>query len=96
MTEAERIRFSIAHVDRVFPGLGPNVEYAASHCWDNDPWAGGATRLLNVGQVATFHDESRRPEGHLHFAGEHTSTWFGWMNGAIESGSRAALEVNSA
>ena len=27
---------------------------------------------------------------------ELTATWFGWMNGAIESGSRAAREVNGA
>jgi monoamine oxidase len=50
---------------------------------------------MSVGQVTAFHNESGRPEGHIHFAGEHTSTWFAWMNGAIESGSRAAREVNN-
>ena len=90
----ERIR-AIEQVERVFPGLREHVEYASSQCWDNDQWAGGATRLMNVGQVTTFHAEARRPEGHIHFAGEHTSTWFAWMNGAIESGSRAAQEVNN-
>ena len=29
-------------------------------------------------------------------AGEHTSAWHGWMNGALESGNRAAAEVNDA
>ncbi|NOT25474.1 MAG: FAD-dependent oxidoreductase [Acidobacteria bacterium] len=96
MSEDERIRYSIEQVERVFPGLRSQIEYASSQCWDNDPWSGGATRLMNVGQVTAFHNESRRPEGHVHFAGEHTSTWFAWMNGAIESGSRAAREVNTA
>jgi monoamine oxidase len=33
------------------------------------------------------------PEDRLHFAGEHTSSWMGWMEGALESGERAAREV---
>jgi monoamine oxidase len=37
-----------------------------------------------------------RPEGRVHFAGEHTSAWMGWMEGAIESGERAAREVLAA
>jgi monoamine oxidase len=96
MSEDERIRYATEQVERVFPGLSPHVEQVHSHCWDNDPWAAGATRVMNVGQVTAFHSEARRPEGHIHFAGEHTSTWFAWMNGAIESGSRAAQEVNQA
>ena len=96
MSEDERIRYAIEQVERVFPGLRSQVEHTSSHCWDNDQWAGGATRLMDVGQVTAFHSEARRPEGHIHFAGEHTSTWFAWINGAIESGSRAAHEVNNA
>jgi len=34
---------------------------------------------------------ARRAEGRVHFAGEHTST--GWMDGALESGYRAAREI---
>ena len=95
MSEDERIRYAIEQVERVFPGLRPHVELTHSQCWDNDPWAAGATRLMDVGQVTAFHSEARRPEGHVHFAGEHTSTWFAFMNGAIESGSRAAREVGN-
>jgi monoamine oxidase len=96
MPEEARIRYAIGQIERVFPGLRPHIEYASSQCWDNDPWAGGATRLMDAGQPAAFHAEASRPEGHIHFAGEHTSTFFAWMNGAIESGSRAAREVNDA
>lgn len=96
MTEEERIRYAIEQVEPVFPGLREVLEGAASHCWDNDPWTRGATRLMYPGQVATFHPHVAAPEGHIHFAGEHTSLWYAWMNGAIESGSRAAREVNEA
>ena len=34
-----------------------------------------------------------RPEPPFHFAGEHTSVWQGYMNGAVESGERAAGEI---
>lgn len=34
-----------------------------------------------------------RAEGRIHFAGEHTAGWQGYMNGAIESGHRVAQEV---
>jgi monoamine oxidase len=37
--------------------------------------------------------EMIRPEGRIHFAGEHTSSWMGWMEGALESGERAAREI---
>jgi monoamine oxidase len=33
------------------------------------------------------------PEDRIHFAGEHTSPWTGWMEGALESGERAAREI---
>ena len=37
-----------------------------------------------------------RPRGRLLFAGEHTSLrWQGYMNGAVESGLRAAAELRA-
>jgi monoamine oxidase len=37
-----------------------------------------------------------RAEGRVHFAGEHTSAWAQWMQGALESGLRAAREIREA
>lgn len=37
-----------------------------------------------------------KPEGRIHFAGEHASLAHAWIQGAIESGLRAAVEVNHA
>ena len=42
-----------------------------------------------------FKRELRIPFGRVHFAGTITATlWAGYMEGAVESGERAALEVN--
>ena len=44
--------------------------------------------------AASGRDLLARPHGRLFFAGEHTSIrWQGYMNGALESGLRAAAEI---
>jgi monoamine oxidase len=35
----------------------------------------------------------RQPEGRVHFAGEHTSLWIAYMNGALESAERVVQEI---
>jgi monoamine oxidase len=41
-----------------------------------------------------WRDWLARPAGRIVFAGEHTSLrWQGYMNGAVESGQRAAAEI---
>jgi monoamine oxidase len=35
-----------------------------------------------------------KPEGRIHFAGEHASDYHGWMQGALVSGLRAAREIH--
>ena len=34
------------------------------------------------------------PEGRIHFAGEHCSLYHAWIQGALESGIRAAREIH--
>ena len=46
------------------------------------------------GQTLELHPDIAAPEGPLHFAGEHTSLKHAWVEGALESAVRAALEVH--
>jgi monoamine oxidase len=46
--------------------------------------------------MASLHPHVAAAEGRVHFAGEHTSPWTSWMQGAIESGLRAAREIAAA
>jgi len=96
MDEAERVRYAAMHVDTIFPGVAAAVEGGVSKVWLEDRWAGGAHAGLAPGQVTALMPHAIVPEGRIHFAGEHTSPWQAWMEGALESGERAALEVNSA
>ena len=61
--------------------------------WSNDPHAGGVWALWRPGQAATAHAALRAPAGRVFFAGEHTAESYRGMEGAMESGERAALEV---
>lgn len=64
--------------------------------WQEDPWARGAWLSPKVNQFIQGFHVWGRAEGRIHFAGEHTSLYAGWMQGAIESGQRAACEVAEA
>lgn len=96
MAESERIAFALSQLERVFPGIGAQYERGNSKSWDDDPWARGAFAYFAPGQALGLREELARPEGRVHFAGDHTSTASGWMQGALESGLRAAREVSHA
>ena len=62
--------------------------------WEDDPWAGGGYAYFSTTYDPSWRAWLARPVHRLLFAGEHTSLrWQGYMNGAVESGLRAAAEV---
>jgi monoamine oxidase len=69
---------------------------AATQSWMRDPYAFGEAAIFNPGQLHLLqkHIISTEWDGRAHFAGEHTSLKHAWIEGAIESGIRTALEVN--
>jgi monoamine oxidase len=96
MTETERITFALENVEKIYPGIRKNYEGGVTYCWDEDPWARGASSYYKPGQISSLLPHVAKPEGRIHFAGEHTSIWIdGWMQGALESGNRVAHEVNN-
>ncbi len=90
--ESERISRTLSTLDKIFPGASKNFETGATKCWSEDKWAGGAWAHPDAKQIELI----VRPEGRVHFAGEHASHHASWMQGAIESGNRAAVEINEA
>jgi monoamine oxidase len=64
--------------------------------WENDPWARGGYAVFDPAFDPRLREWLWRPAGRVLFAGEHTSErWQGYMNGAIETGKRAAAEVRA-
>jgi monoamine oxidase len=62
--------------------------------WEHDPLARGGYAYFDPEFPPSLRAWLARPCGRLFFAGEHTSIkWQGYMNGAVESGRRAAAEI---
>jgi monoamine oxidase len=62
--------------------------------WTTDPWARGGYAFFDPGFDPAWRSLLARRAGRIVFAGEHTSRrWQGYMNGAVESGLRAAREL---
>jgi monoamine oxidase len=64
--------------------------------WESDPWARGGYAFFDPAFPPSLRPWLPRAFGRLFFAGEHTSMrWQGYMNGAVESGRRAAAEIEA-
>ncbi|MFI0981975.1 flavin monoamine oxidase family protein [Streptomyces sp. NPDC021093] len=63
--------------------------------WMRDPYAYGEASVLLPGQHTELFPDIPAPEGRLHFAGCHTSVKPAWIEGALESAVRTALEVHT-
>jgi monoamine oxidase len=63
--------------------------------WADEPWSAGCyVGLLKPGRMCELGPALRSVIGRVHFAGTEAATrWAGYMEGAIESGERAAGEV---
>ncbi|WP_328504547.1 FAD-dependent oxidoreductase [Streptomyces sp. NBC_00457] len=95
MGPEERIDFALDEVEPLLPGTRANFELGTSFSWDNERYIGGAYVLPELGHHALM-EPARRPEGRIHFAGEHTSYEpnGGSMNYALESAVRVLLELS--
>ena len=63
--------------------------------WGMEAWTrGGPAAALSPGVLTSSFAHIRKPEGRIHWAGTETATeWIGYMEGAIQSGERAADEI---
>lgn len=98
-TAAERAAEFATRLDGVFPGISAlhRADSAVRFHWPTHEWTRGSYACYRVGQITAFGGAEAEPEGRVFFAGEHTSADFqGFMEGACESGERAAKEVLAA
>ena len=64
--------------------------------WELEPWSRGGYAYFDPGFPPALRYWLARPFERVFFAGEHTSLrWQGYMNGAVETGLRAAEEILS-
>ena len=92
----DRIVQALDDVAEIHPQIMKEFEVGTSWMWHDDEFAGGAFALFDPGQQTLLHDEIVKPDGRIHFAGEHTSLHHAWIQGAFESGLRAAIAIHQA
>jgi monoamine oxidase len=76
----------------------PDPPYLAAPAvsWEHDPWSRGGYAVFGPGFDPRLRPVLGASHGRVIFAGEHTSErWQGFMNGAVESGLRAARDVEA-
>ena len=96
MDEETRLEEALDDVQRIHPRIREVYEVGASHAWYSDRWARGAFAMFAPGQQTELQADIVKPEGRLHFAGEHCSLYHAWIQGALESGIRAAQAIHAA
>ena len=90
-------------LDRVYPGAYAaaardekgNLRVRLAH-WPSIPFTRGSYTCPHPGYFTTIAGNEQKPAGNIHFAGEHTNSfyeWQGFMEGAALSGIRAANEI---
>lgn len=86
----ERVRHEY---EKLRPAAKGQLESAGIKSWQTDPFAGGDWAIWAPGQPTVDLPALIEPAGRIHFCGEHTATTNRGMEGAMESGERAAFEV---
>lgn len=97
-TEEERRRAALGCLERYF---GPKAAKPARYIerdWLMEEYSRGCYgAVFPAGTLASFGQALRAPVGRIHWAGTETATaGVGYMDGAVESGYRAAAEVMAA
>lgn len=87
LTPAERRAAAVADGARVHPGYGHLVGPSASVAWAKVPFSRGGWARWAEDPAAARDDFPLllRPDGPVHFAGEHASSITGWIEGAVRS-----------
>ncbi len=96
MDEEGMIEQALEDVAQIHPSVKTEFEVGQTYAWYNDPYARGAFALFEPEQQTRLQEHIVAPEGRIHFCGEHTSLYHAWIQGALESGIRAAREVHEA
>lgn len=102
LTKEARVRYAHANIQELHKDALVHAKYrdtqlvaGMSYSWAEDSYSLGAFAIFPPHQEELFADMWKQYAG-IHFAGEHTSLRHAWIEGAVESGLRAAQEVNIA
>ena len=96
-SKADRNNF-LSQIEPVFPGTtaAADKRKALVSKWTINPWSKGSYSTPALGDFTSFWGSQwEKDAGNaIHFCGEHTSVeYWGFLQGAVETGERAAMEI---
>lgn len=91
--EKEGVAKVLKLLEETRPSLKGALKFAHYWSWISNPYAAGSYAYWKPGQISSFANELGKPNGRIHFAGEHTAVMMRGMEGAMESSERAAFEI---
>lgn len=93
LSDEERIQMAVTIIESVFPGSSNLIETTRTIAWINEPYTRCSYMAFAPNQVTAYWKTLFSPAGRLYFAGEHATVLQGFMEGAVESGQRAARNI---
>ena len=96
LPEAEAGRLVLDAVEAVRPAAKGQLEFVGLKSWGRDPFARGGWAWFRAGEINRFAAEMDRPHGPIRLCGEHLARTARGMEGAMESGERAARDILAA
>lgn len=90
------VRAGLYELSQIEPVASDQFVRGWFHNWVQDPYAMGGFSHLPSGFVMDHLEHVSTPHLRVHFAGEHTARWQGFIEGAFESAERVATEILAA
>jgi len=87
------VRAGLYELAKLYPEASGSFVRGWVHDWLGDPFAQGAYSHLAPGFVLGHMKHVATPEARVHFGGEHTGLFQGFIEGALESAERIAAEL---
>lgn len=96
--EASRKEIALQSFVRYFGEEAARPVHYIDHCWVDEPWSKGCyAGIYPTGAWTNFRNELAKPTELIHWAGTETSdVWYGYIEGAVRAGERAADEILNA
>jgi len=96
LKEADPVQACLQALVAVVPESESEFIDGQVHDWIGDRWSRGAFSSLAPGSVFAALPHLARPVGAVHFGGEATASWMGFIEGALESAERIREEIANA
>jgi len=93
MSDQAAFAYLTENLGKIRPSTKGALELLYVQSWPSSKYNRGGYAYFKPGQINDFGQILSQPAGRIHFAGEHTAKLTTGMEGACESGERAAIEI---